>query len=131
MGEGQISLHKPNNFTNSQVDTTTRGDHVPQNSSTVTNIKDEHQKSDTKSKGSFGNAGSLLGKLFKKKDKDEDTSKKSQDGHFGVDITKLKGEARHLNLGANKNFKSKVIQERWEKQRSIWLSKSKHVVMNG
>ena len=116
MSEGQISPNKPSHFTTSQVmDTTTRADHVPQNSSTVTNVKDDNQKSETKSKGSFGNTGSLLSKLFKKKDKDEDPSKKSQEGSLGVDITKLKGEERHLNLGANKNFKSKVIQERWEK----------------
>lgn len=94
-------------------------------------MRDDAHKSEVKSKGSFGNAGSLLGKFFKKKDKDEDVNRKNLNDSFGVDITTLKGEARHLNLGVNKNFKSKVIQDRWEKQRAIWLNKSKHHVING
>ena len=56
--------------------------------------------------------------LFKKKDKDEDGNNGQRGGQndlFNVDIAQLKGSARHLNLGANKSYKSKVIQDRWEK----------------
>ena len=93
-------------------------DEGPQNASTITIMKEEtQQKSESKSKGSFGNAaGSIFGKLFKKKDREEDgNSKANQNDQFNVDIAKLKGEARHLNLGSNKSYKSKVIQDRWEK----------------
>ena len=31
-----------------------------------------------------------------------------------------------LNLGANKNYKTSIIQERWENQRAIWLNPNTH-----
>ena len=105
------------------------------NAAPITQKDDSLNKSETKSKGSFGNAaGSIFGMLFKKKDKDEDGNngqRGGQNDQFNVDIAQLKGSARHLNLGANKSYKSKVIQDRWEKQRNIWLSKSKHVIAEG
>lgn len=114
LSEGQqTSPQKPNNYTTSQVmDTTTRVDmHPNMNSSTVTNVRDDlAAKSESKSKGSFGNAGSLLGKLFKKKEpKEDDIMRQNSNDSSNVDITLLKGEARHLNLGPNKSYKSKVI----------------------
>ena len=57
------------------MDTTTRGDLVPQNSSTITNLKEGSHKSETKSKGSFGNAGQFFGKLFKKKEKEDEVNR--------------------------------------------------------
>lgn len=100
------------------MDTTTKADVMNQNSSTLINVKDQDQRSEKKSQGSFGNAGSLLSKLFKKKDnKEGDINRMNSNDSFSQDIAQLKGEARHLNLGANKQYKSKVIQDRWEKQR--------------
>lgn len=72
-------------------------------------LSQDQVRSETKSKGSFGNAGSLFGKLFKKKDKDDDLHRQSSNTSNIVDITQLKGEARHLNLGPNKAYKTKVI----------------------
>lgn len=59
----------------------------------------------------MGNAaGSLFDMIFKKKDRDDDGNQINSGGNnFNVDIAKLKGDARHLNLGANKNYKSKII----------------------
>ena len=37
---------------------------------------------------------------------------------------------RILNFGMNKNYKTKVIQERWEKERAKWLNPKSHEVNN-
>ena len=37
-----------------------------------------------------------------------------------------KSEANYLSLGANKNYKTKVIQDRWEEQRARWLDPQSH-----
>ena len=69
------------------MDTTTKADHANQNSITMIKVNDQDQKSEKKSQGSFGNAGSLLSKLFKKKDnKDGDINRMNSNDSFSQDI---------------------------------------------
>jgi hypothetical protein len=41
-------------------------------------------------------------------------------------VEKTSRSATTLELGANKNYKTTVIQSRWEKERAKWLDASNH-----
>ena len=41
-------------------------------------------------------------------------------------VEKTSRSSNYLELGANKNYKTTVIQSRWEKERAQWLDASSH-----
>ena len=52
------------------------------------------------------------------------------DDSISSDKKKASSGSNYLNLGINKNYKTKAIQDRWEQQRALWLDPKSHANYN-